>query len=298
MLSRPCIRTEPSLLTQLSTLSYTTLSELERCGYRYYLERTLGLAERRPERRARSTPQGVDARARGTLVHALLEAYDFARPAVPRTEEVARVARALDLRLSRDEREQITSLLGALSGGGREGAGGTPPSPAARIAAAVSVRREHPFAFSTGPEDPLITGVIDLLACEPNGSWLVLDYKTDRVGDAEDLVLLVERDYGLQRLLYALAVLRDGSPAVEIVHWFLERPHDWVSARYAAADRSALEEELGTRIARARAWAFGVSERPHRGLCETCPGRGGLCSWSDAETLREQPPPRVPSEGR
>jgi len=286
------------MLTQLSTLSYTTLSELERCGYRYYLERTLGLAERRPERRAGSAPKGVDARARGTLVHALLEAYDFARPAAPRAEEVARVARALGLRLSRDEREQITSLLGALSGGPREAGGATQPSPAARVAAAVSVRREHPFAFSTGPEDPLITGVIDLLAREPNGSCLVLDYKTDRVRDAEDLVLLVERDYGLQRLLYALAVLRDGAPAVEIVHWFLERPHDWVSARYAAADRSALEEELGARIARARASGFGVSERPHRGLCETCPGRGGLCSWSDAETLREQPLPRVPAEGR
>jgi hypothetical protein len=84
---------------------------------------------------------------------------------------------------------------------------------------------------------------------------------------------------------------------VEIVHWFLERPHDWVSARYVAADRSALEEELAERIARARASAFRVSERPHRGLCETCPGRGGLCSWSDADTLREQPPGTAPDEG-
>ena len=92
-------------------------------------------------------------------------------------------------------------------------------------------------------------------------------------------------------------MLRDGAPAVEIVHWFLERPRDWVSARYAAADRSALEEELGARIARARASALRVSERPHRGLCETCPGRGGLCSWSDAHTLREQPAETVPYEG-
>ena len=292
------MQTNFSMLTGLSTLSYTTLSELERCGYRHYLERTLGFAERHPQRRAGSAAHGVDARARGTLVHSLLESYDFARPATPRSEEVARVARALGLRLSRADREQIVDLVGALSGGAREGAGATKPSPAARVAAAASVHREHPFAFSTGPEDPLITGVIDLLAREPNGSCLVLDYKTDRVRDGEDLVLLVERDYGLQRLLYALAVLRDGAPAVEIVHWFLERPRDWVSARYAAADRGALEEELAARITRARASALRVSERPHRGLCETCPGRGGLCSWSDAETLREQPLPRVPVEGR
>jgi hypothetical protein len=127
---------------------------------------------------------------------------------------------------------------------------------------------------------------------------LVLDYKTDRVRDGEDLVPLVERDYGLQRLLYALAVLREGAPAVEIMHWFLERPHEWVSTRYAIADRRALERELAARIARARTSAFRVSERPHRSLCETCPGRGGLCSWSDAETLRDQPPGPVPEEAR
>src|SRR5262249_7853383 len=88
MLSQPGTRTDLTPLTELSTLSYTTLSELERCGYRYYLERTLGLAERHAERRAGSAPRGVDARARGTLVHALLEAYDFARPATPGREEV------------------------------------------------------------------------------------------------------------------------------------------------------------------------------------------------------------------
>ena len=293
-LSQRGTQTDLSPLAELSTLSYTTLSELERCGYRYYLERTLGLAERHAERRAGSAPRGVDARARGTLVHALLEAYDFARPATPGREEVARVARALGLRLSRDELERIAALVGALSESARGGIGGTQPSPAVRVAAAVSVRREHPFTFATGPEEELITGVIDLLARESNGNCLVLDYKTDRVRADEDLVLLVERDYGLQRLLYALAVLRDGAPAVEIVHWFLERPHDWVSARYAVADRSALEQELAARIARARAGALRVSDRPHRGLCETCPGRGALCSWSDAETLREQPLQTVP----
>jgi len=85
--------------------------------------------------------------------------------------------------------------------------------------------------------------------------------------------------------------LRDGAQAVEIVHWFLERPREWVAARYAAADRGGLEGELSGRIERARTRAFRVSERPHRSLCESCPGRGGLCSWSDAETLRESSAP-------
>jgi ATP-dependent helicase/nuclease subunit A len=78
---------------------------------------------------------------------------------------------------------------------------------------------------------------------------------------------------------------------VEIVHWFLQRPHEWVGVRYAAGERAALEELLAERLARAREQAstYSVSPRPHRGLCLTCPGRGGLCSWSERETLREDP---------
>ena len=162
-------------------------------------------------------------------------------------------------------------------------------APAARVAAAAGVRREHPFAFALGPGEPLITGVIDLLAREADGGVVVLDYKSDRVEQDVDLAALVERDYVVQRLLYALAVLRDGAGSVEIVHWFLQRPHEPVGARYTAADRGALEERLAARVGRARAGAFGVSRRPHRALCQTCPGRTGLCSWQEAETLREDP---------
>jgi hypothetical protein len=151
----------------------------------------------------------------------------------------------------------------------------------------MSVRREHPFAFSLGAHEPLITGVIDLLAGEADGSYLVLDYKSDRVGPDLLLADLVERDYGVQRMLYALAVLRDGAASVEVVHWFLERPEEWVGARYTAAERPLLEAQLAARVARARERGFAVSPNPHRGLCLTCPGRAGLCSWGESETLRD-----------
>ena len=204
---------------------------------------------------------------------------------------MARVARELGLRLRRGEREQIAALLGGALGASSASA------PPARVAAAEELRREHPFAFSLGPQEPLITGVIDLLAREADGGWMVLDYKSDRVGAQEDLEGLIERDYGVQRLLYALAVLRDGAPAVEIVHWFLERPQEWASARYVAAEKPQLEERLRERIEHAAARAFTVAENPHRGLCMTCPGRARLCSWSDAETLAERPAP-APADRR
>jgi hypothetical protein len=180
----------------------------------------------------------------------------------------------------REVREEIAVLVGVASGDS---------GPAARAAAAESVRREHPFAFSLGPGEPLLIGVIDLLARESAGRVLIVDYKTDRVAVGDDLEALVEREYGVQRVLYALAALRDGAGQVEVVHWFLQPPGDWVAACFSAGQRGELRERLRLRIERARARGFSVSESPHRSLCERCPGRAGLCSYTDAETLRERP---------
>lgn len=263
---------------RITTLSYSSLTELERCGYRYYLERVLGIGEDRAAARGREGGQGLEPRARGTLVHRLMELLDFARPQPPSPAEVGERARELGLRVGASEREELAGLI----------ASSCDSRLAARMAAAKGVRREHPFAFSLGANEPLINGVIDLLALEADGTSLVVDYKSDRVEATVDLEQLVEREYGVQRLLYALAVLRDGAPAVEIVHWFLERG-EWVVARFLAADRLVLEERLSQRIARTRQQPFAVSAHPHRGLCLTCPGRAGLCSWSEAETLREHP---------
>jgi ATP-dependent helicase/nuclease subunit A len=263
---------------RISTLSYSSLTELERCGYRYYLERVLGIGEDRAAARGREGEQGLEARARGTLVHRLMELLDYARPQPPSPTEVGERARELGLGVGPGEREELAGLI-ATSCDSRL---------AARIAAAKGARREYPFAFSLGANEPLINGVIDLLALEADGASLVVDYKSDRVEATVDLEQLVEREYGVQRLLYALAVLRDGAPAVEIVHWFLER-REWVVARFQAADRLVLEEQLSQRIAHTREQPFAVSADPHRGLCLTCPGRAGLCSWSEAETLREHP---------
>ncbi len=263
-------------LQAVATLSYSALTELERCGYRYYLERVLALSEDRAATRAAAGATGLEARARGTLVHRLMESLDFSAARAPARAQVDDVARELGLRLGTGEGDELAALVGAAA-----------RSPlAARVASAGAVAREHPFAFALDARRPLITGVIDLVASEHDGTRLVLDYKSDRVGPCADLDELVEREYAIQRLLYALAVLREGAVAVEIVHWFLER-EQWVSARYGAGERLVLEERLAARIDRAHARGFAVSEQPHRGLCLTCPGRTGLCSWGESETLRE-----------
>ena len=80
-----------------------------------------------------------------------------------------------------------------------------------------------------------MTGVIDLLGEESDGTALVVDYKSDRLAPGADPEQLVARDYAVQRLLYALAVLREGALVVEVVHWFLERPDEPAVARYTLA---------------------------------------------------------------
>jgi ATP-dependent helicase/nuclease subunit A len=155
----------------------------------------------------------------------------------------------------------------------------------ARLGAASTVHREHWFAFPLVVDGPLVNGVVDVLAEEGGGTALVLDYKSDRVGDA-DLEALVEASYGVQRRIYGLACLRAGAPAVEVVHVFLERAGEPVVHRYGASDAPELERDLRERADGLLAGRFPVADVPHRGLCATCPGRAGLCSHPTERTDR------------
>jgi hypothetical protein len=260
-----------------ATLSYTSLSQLERCGYRYYLERVLGMPEQRIAATGAAASGGLDARARGVLVHRLMERLEFSGAAPPDAARVGAVARELGLEPAAREREDLARLLARALGG--------PLS--RRLAAATRLRREHPFAFSLGDGAPLVTGVIDLLCDEADGTALIVDYKSDRLAADANPEQIVARDYAVQRLLYALAVLREGAVVAEVVHWFLERPEEPAVARYTLAELASLEEALAGRLADAWAKPFAVSPRPHRALCLSCPGRATLCSWSDSEALRE-----------
>jgi ATP-dependent helicase/nuclease subunit A len=106
------------------------------------------------------------------------------------------------------------------------------------------------------------------------------------VGDA-DLDELVEAGYGVQRRIYALAALRAGAPSVEVAHLFLERPAEPAVVRYEQADAETLDAELRAAAAPLLAGAYPVAAVPHRGLCASCPGRAGLCSYPPELTDRE-----------
>ncbi len=250
---------EPRLLR---TLSYSALAQYGRCGYRFYLERVLGI----PPTPGAPVPtadsdSALSATERGIIVHELLEALDFRRPRRP-AEAPADVG------------DLIEGFIGS--------------SLFKRLAAARELRREEGFAFLLG--DALITGVLDAVASEPGGRTLIVDYKSDRLEGA-DPAAVVDREYRVQRLLYALAGLRAGSQTVEVVHVFLERPEQPVSQTYGREETETLERELLRLAAGALRGEFTVTEEPCVQVCSGCPGEGGLCSWPLEMTRRERPDP-------
>ena len=135
----------------------------------------------------------------------------------------------------------------------------------------------------------VVTGALDVLAREPGGRSLVVDYKSDRLDGADP------RDGGRSCVRDAAAGLRAGGAA-------RRRRGGRGRARVPGGARraghrdvlsAAIAPELerragGARRRRARA-QFTVTEAPHRAVCQGCPAEGGLCSWPLAMTRREAP---------
>jgi ATP-dependent exoDNAse (exonuclease V) beta subunit len=259
-------------------VSYTGLAAYTACPYRFYLQRHLRLPDQAPPPGLEPVPDGLDPRLRGTLAHVLLERMDLTPGAPPPGgDDVRALAAELGAELTGAEVDDLLDLVGRFAAGELRD----------RLDRAAWLRREHAFAFPLDPTDPggpMLNGVVDVLAREPGGAMLVLDYKSDRVGDA-DLEAAVEAGYGTQRRIYALAALRAGAPAVEVVHHYLE-PGRSATARYEAGDAPALQAALERAATGLLAGAFGVAPVPHAGLCATCPGRDGLCSWPPEMTDR------------
>jgi hypothetical protein len=143
---------------------------------------------------------------------------------------------------------------------------------AQRIALLPAARPERPFAFEH--DGVLLHGRLDVL-WRAGEKALVVDYKSNALADA-DPASIVESEYKVQRLVYALACLRDGAEEVEIAYQFLERPDDVVSAVFSAADAPELESELSDAIGRIRAGDFHPT--PSELACSDCPALDLVCA--------------------
>ncbi|HZT54382.1 MAG TPA: 3'-5' exonuclease, partial [Gaiellaceae bacterium] len=168
-------------------LSFTALSTFEQCRYKYYVRYVLGLRERpAPAGDEVGEPSAAEV---GSAVHALLERLDLTAPAPPEIE---------DERVRRFVAAYCESEL------------------ARRVAALEGVAKERHFTFQH--DGVLIHGYLDVFHAASRA--LVVDYKTNLLAEAAPEEI-VERDYRLQRLVYALACFRAGAEEVEVVYQFL-----------------------------------------------------------------------------
>jgi CRISPR/Cas system-associated exonuclease Cas4 (RecB family) len=143
---------------------------------------------------------------------------------------------------------------------------------AQRVAALPNARPERPFAFVH--DHVLLHGRVDVLQLDA-GRALVVDYKTNSLeeGTPEEIV---DNDYRLQRLVYALACFRAGTGEVEVVYHFLERPDAVVSTVFRVEQVAELEAELSEAIAHINAGEFRPT--PDEFICAGCPALDVVCA--------------------
>jgi ATP-dependent helicase/nuclease subunit A len=253
-------------------ISYSSLGKWRTCSLRRYLERDLGLQAEGQRTSADTTGEDTlaagdpdrDGREFGALVHETLEHVDWAAgididDAVERARR-REAARAHPRPLTDEDERRLRACLQSAQG-----------HPVAATLATATVQTEVPFATLIGGH--LITGVIDVLATLPNGSELIVDWKTGQHFDAN------EADYDLQRRIYTLALLdlAKGPDTVEALWLHLEG--DGHEQRYAcdAAGRVALRDALAAEVTQALgAEAVNAVSNPDA-RCLGCPGLTRVC---------------------
>jgi ATP-dependent exoDNAse (exonuclease V) beta subunit len=195
-------------------------------------------------------------------VHRLLEVVPLADPRAPSREELERAVRAWYPTVTEAELDRIAGLVDAYCRSDL----------AARLRDLPGAQPERPFAFEH--DGVLLHGRLDVL-WRDDGLALVVDYKSN-VLDGADPEAIVDAEYRLQRLVYALACLRSGAREAEVVYQFLERPEVLVSATFTSGDVPELEGELSEAIARIRAGDFRPT--PSEFACAGCPALDVVCA--------------------
>jgi ATP-dependent exoDNAse (exonuclease V) beta subunit len=240
-------------------LSYSALALFERCSYRYFAERVLGLP---PRALGGAGEGGLAATEVGDAVHRLLELVPLDEPVAPAFDELARTVTGWYPAVSAAELERIHAMVDAYCRS----------ELARRLADLRGARPERPFVFEH--DGVVIRGRLDVL-WRQGVRALVVDYKSNAL-EGRAPAEIIESEYRLQRLVYALVCLRAGAAEAEIAYQFLERPDDIVSTVFAAEDVPALEEELSVAIARIRAAEFRPT--PSEFACSDCPALDLVCA--------------------
>ena len=253
-------------------ISYSNLEKWRKCGLRRYLERDLGLQGEGQRTSADTTGEDTlttgdpnrDGREFGQLVHETLEHVDWATgldvdEAIERAKH-REAARTHPRPVTDEDERRLRACLERAKA-----------HPVAETLKTADVQAEVPFATLIGGQ--LITGVIDVLATLPDGSALIVDWKTGAHFDEH------EDDYDLQRRIYSLAMLEldSGPESVEALWVHLEG--DGHEQRRSSTRRDigdlidALMNDVGIVLHRAVVNGTDVPD----GRCLGCAGLKRIC---------------------
>lgn len=234
----------PEPIAPLAETSYTALLLYERCGYRFFAERMLGVG-------SVDIVDGADPRAFGSALHAALQTVADGR--------------GID-----DERIQALARAHRLPAGAGTRLRGAIEAFAASEAGALSGpgRAEVPFAVRVG--GGLVVGSMDLVAREGDEAQVV-DYKTGSSPDA-DLAR-----YTAQAEIYALALLVDGCRSVIVRFVRVEAGCVETVLRFTGSDRSRIGARVEASFARMTRREFPRRSSFDAQVCPECPVSGSLC---------------------
>ena len=222
----------------------------------------LGLPPRVPERSTDGEPASLAATEVGDAVHRLLELVPLDDPVAPARDVLDDMVRGWYPDVTSPELDRIAELVEAFCASDL----------AKRVAGLHGARPERPFTFEH--DDVILRGRLDVL-WQDGEQALVVDYKSNAL-EGREPGEIVDAEYVLQRLVYALVCLRAGASEVEIAYQFLERPDGVVSTAFTRDDIPALEAELSAAIARIRAGDFRPT--PSEFACSDCPALDVVCA--------------------
>ncbi|MFH1429350.1 MAG: UvrD-helicase domain-containing protein [Candidatus Margulisiibacteriota bacterium] len=215
----------PSSPEQALTLSVTQLIKFQQCP-RYYFWRYVrgvgdfwlqgtGIREQGSEEffeedediEIFSDEQTVSSADYGSIVHSVLEHYDFGRTLEEQWPGILEQAAALS-------ESQVTNLRKMLEDFLRSDI-------AQMIKNGAAVQKEISFLIPVGQH--LLKGKLDLLITTKDGQHIVVDYKTGSFNAADPEAGLAKHGYDVQQQLYALAVQQiTGSLPQKTIVYFMQ----------------------------------------------------------------------------
>ena len=234
----------PGPIASPEETSYTALALYERCAYRFFAERVLGMG-------TVDIVDGNDPRALGSALHGALQSRAEGRL----VDAVRLRTLAVAHGMASDELPRLTAAFEAFL---------------ASSAGPLLERGTAEVPFAVPVVGGVVAGSMDLVVRDGTTAT-VIDYKTGR-GAAPD-----GSRYGAQAEIYALALLAAGCDRVAVRFVRVEEGCVETVFTYDSSARDGIVEKVEDAFARMAAREYPRLRAFDAGVCPDCPVSGSLC---------------------